>query len=69
MLDLSSAAFIACYDRFVARRGHSNKLCSDNGTSFVGAEMEIKDAFKLWFVPETMEHLNKKKRTSILLPP
>lgn len=31
--DLTSAAFIACFERFTCRRGHVNKLYSDNGTT------------------------------------
>lgn len=56
---LSSAAFIACFERFIAQRGHCNKLVSDNGTSFIGAYKEIKQAFEKWSAPETIEHLNK----------
>lgn len=39
--DLTSSSFIACYERFVTRRGPCNKLYSGNGTSFIGAEKEI----------------------------
>lgn len=35
--DLTSAAFIAAYRRFVARRGLPSHMYSDNGTNFVGA--------------------------------
>lgn len=44
--DLSTAAFISCYERFISRRGHCNKLYSHNGTNFVGASKELKSAFK-----------------------
>lgn len=43
---LSSAAFIAAYKRFTARRGICSDLYSDNGTNFVGAEAELRKAFK-----------------------
>ncbi|XP_059223054.1 uncharacterized protein LOC131996886 [Stomoxys calcitrans] len=36
--DLSSASFRAAFVRFVGRRGLPQKLMSDNGTNFVGAE-------------------------------
>lgn len=58
--DLSSAAYIACYERFISRRGHVNKMFSDNGTTFVGANKELQNAFKHWITPDTIEHLNKK---------
>lgn len=35
--DLTTAAFIAAYERFVARRGHCSDIYSDNATNFVGA--------------------------------
>lgn len=35
--DLTTAAFIAAYERFVARRGACTNLYSDNATNFVGA--------------------------------
>ncbi|XP_031638945.1 uncharacterized protein LOC116351048 [Contarinia nasturtii] len=58
--ELSSAAFIACYERFIARRGHCNRMFSDNGTAFIGANKELKIAFKHWITPDSIEHLNKK---------
>lgn len=67
--DLSSAAFIACYERFVALRGHCEKMFSDNGTQFVGASKEIKSAFKNWSAPEVMAHLNRKRTQWIFMKP
>lgn len=58
--DASSAAFIACFERFIARRGHCNKLYSDNGTAFTGAEKELKNAYKQWSAPDSVAHLNRK---------
>ncbi|KAJ0169499.1 hypothetical protein K1T71_015086 [Dendrolimus kikuchii] len=40
--DLTSDAFLAAFKRFVARRGHCNELWSDNATTFVGADRELK---------------------------
>lgn len=40
--DLSTAAFLAAFDRFVGRRGLCNKVFSDCGTNFVGASSEFK---------------------------
>ena len=42
--DLTSEAFLAAFKRFVARRGHCAELWSDNGTNFVGANKELKNA-------------------------
>lgn len=58
--DLSSAAFISCYERFVASRGPCTKMYSDNGTSFVGAQRHIKEAFDKFTAPENIEILNRK---------
>ena len=41
--DLTTEAFIACLSRFVARRGKSNLIMSDNGTNFVEANQELKE--------------------------
>lgn len=43
--DNTSMAFIMCFERFIARRGHCNRLYSDNGTNFRGAYKEIKAAY------------------------
>lgn len=42
VIGLSSVAFIACCERFIARRGRCLKIFSDNGTTFIGANKEIK---------------------------
>ena len=44
--DLTTAAFIACLRRFVARRGKPTLLWSDNGTNFVGASRELNELFE-----------------------
>lgn len=67
--DLSSAAFIACYERFIFRRGHVNRMYSDNGTGFVGASKELKNAFKNWVTPDAIEHMNKKGTTWKFMTP
>lgn len=67
--DLSAAEFISCFERFVCKRGHCNRLYSDNGTSFVGAYKELKEAFKNWDVPEVHEHLNKRGTDWIFMKP
>ncbi|GFW36285.1 integrase catalytic domain-containing protein [Trichonephila clavipes] len=45
--DLTSQAFIAALERFMARRGKCAKLFSDNGKNFVGASNEIKKLLEI----------------------
>nr|CAB3263160.1 uncharacterized protein LOC104265735 [Phallusia mammillata] len=45
---LSTSAFINCLRRFIGRRGRPTKICSDNGTNFVGAVRELKEAIGRW---------------------
>lgn len=69
VVDLSSAAFISCYERFVCRRGMCYRLYSDNGTAFVGANKELREAFKAWKVPSILSHLNAKGTSWIFMKP
>lgn len=43
--NLSSDAFLAAIKRFIARRGHSSHIHSDNGSNFVGANRELRSYF------------------------
>lgn len=43
--DMTSQAFLAAFKRFTARRGHCQEMWSDNGTTFVGANKELKSLF------------------------
>ena len=43
---LDSSSFINALRRFIARRGPVSLLRCDNGTNFVGAERELRDALK-----------------------
>ena len=44
--DYSSAAFVAAFHRFTARRGHCSQLHSDQGTTFVGADSVSRQMFQ-----------------------
>lgn len=44
--ELSSAAFLAAFDRFVARRGVPSDVYSDCGTNFVGADKQLRKLIK-----------------------
>ena len=53
--DMSSSSFINAFVRFRARRPGVRRLFSDNGTNFVGADKELRDAMKEWNVSSTEE--------------
>lgn len=42
--DQTSEAFLAAFNRFIARRGLCKKMYSDNGTNFVGGSNKLKKA-------------------------
>ena len=44
--ELSSDSFIQALRQFINRRGHPKQIRSDNNTSYVGAEKEIKEALR-----------------------
>lgn len=45
--DYSTPAFLNAYSRFCARRGLPTAMYSDNGTTFTGADRELKSAYQL----------------------
>lgn len=53
--DYSTAAFLAAFHRFIARRGTPTDMYSDHGTNFIGAQREIAAAFS-----NIMEDVNFK---------
>lgn len=44
--ELTNAAFLVTLRRFVARRGCPQQIHSDNGTTFVGANRELREVFE-----------------------
>lgn len=44
--DYTSETFLAAFRRFVSRRGLPSDLYSDNGTTFVGGDKELRNAFR-----------------------
>lgn len=54
--DLTSKAFIAALRRMVSRRGHIEKLFSDNGTNFVGANKIIRGEYRA-FIQEYQDEI------------
>ncbi|XP_011858471.1 PREDICTED: uncharacterized protein LOC105556028 [Vollenhovia emeryi] len=57
--DLSTAAFLAALNRFIARRGICSQMLSDNGTNFVGAARELKEIY------EFLEKEGKKMQSAL----
>ena len=47
VISLSSEAFLASLRRFIALRGKSRTICSDNGTNFQGAANELHALYKM----------------------
>lgn len=58
--DLTSASFIAFFEQFLARRGRCERMFSDNGTSFIGAEKEIARAYAKWQADGTVDRIANK---------
>ena len=57
-VSLDTDAFVNALRRFIARRGQVKSMRSDNGTNFVGAERELREAIRGW---------NQSKIASFLL--
>lgn len=55
--------------RFVARRGQIKELRSDNGTNFVGAQQELKEAIESWNQNQIQNTLLNKGINWIFNPP
>ncbi len=48
LYNLTTDSFICAFRRFVSRRGSPSLIRSDNGTNFVGAEREMREAINAW---------------------
>ena len=45
---LDTASFVNALQRFISRRGQPRSITSDNGTNFVGADRELREAIEQW---------------------
>ena len=58
--DLSTNSFLNAFERFTSRRGPPQRMISDNGTNFVGADRELRE------LVETIDTDAVKDRTSYI---
>ena len=54
---LGTDAFLMALRRFIARRGNPSDIFSDNGTNFVGANNELKEAIESWNADERVQNM------------
>ena len=57
--DLTTEAFLAGLKRFIARRGLSQEIHSDNGTNFLGAKNDLNDLYHFLQSTTTTSAVNK----------
>ncbi|XP_073986075.1 uncharacterized protein [Rhodnius prolixus] len=58
--DLTTQAFLAALNRFVARRGVPSHIWSDNGTNFVGAKRRLKQVYTLLNDAKSQEAIQRE---------
>ena len=66
---LDTDSFINALRRFTARRGQVKELRSDNGTNFVGAQRELKEAIQNWNQAQIHDAMLQKEINWIFNPP
>ena len=66
---LETDCFINVLRRFINRRGTPESIHSDNGTNFVGAEKEIKEAICCWNQQQIQEELLQRGCKWVFQPP
>jgi len=57
--DLTSDAFIGAFKRFISRRGKPTNMYSDNGTTFVGAQKQLKELYDIYRKQQTQSDINQ----------
>ena len=66
---LETDSFINALRRFICRRGCPSVIRSDNGTNFVGAERELREAVQGWNQRKISDWLVQKNVTWMFNPP
>lgn len=56
---LTADRFIWAFTRFTSIYGMPQRMFSDNGTTFIGAETILRKARESWSDPKTLDHLNQ----------
>lgn len=71
--DLTTDAFIAALKRLISRRGKPNQMHSDNATTFVGAQRQLKELYEFLRADETLtaieQFLQGHETTWKFIPP
>ncbi|XP_048583640.1 uncharacterized protein LOC125563034 [Nematostella vectensis] len=67
--ELTTDSFLQAFSRFVSRRGPPEKVFSDNGTNFKGAEADLRAALKTWNKARIVDALRKNGVQWQLNPP
>lgn len=68
--DYSTKKFLAAFTRFASRRGTPTTVMSDNGTTFQGADRELRGAFRtLRQDPELQAHMENLEISWKFIPP
>ena len=62
-------SFILAPRRFKARRGHPKSIWSDNGSNFIGAKGELKDAIFKLDQKKSINELNESRIQWMFNPP
>lgn len=57
--NLTTEAFLGAFKRFIARRGKPSQMYSDNGTTFVGAQRQLKELYEFHRDQKTQRDLSQ----------
>ena len=66
---LEAETCLTAITRFIARRGKTATILSDNGTNFVGAVKEMRDCINAWNLSDIEMSLSSKRHQVEIQPP